>query len=543
MGPSAEPVAAGRTWSWPTHVAVTTNVVVALLVAAVNMVPSARGDTGGPTTRPFHLAPHDQGDGIANTAVPDCAANSVFLIARLCGLDTPYERCLELLPVNPDGNSGLDVKRALLKVGIEVTPLTLSPAELASLRTPAILWDPPAQVPGLTKVHALGHFSVVRPLSHDRFQTIDFPTEPVVFGLEDWRKYLLDQKIAGVQAFECKRAAAGVEPGVSPRSSVGSPAGQFNAVVVVGRETEQSMISRIDVGNVAEGRLVKACFRLRNHTGRTLTIEKIDWQCTCTSVTTDAREIGPDTGCDLMMDVSMVHRYAPFEAVGVVQFSESSSLPPMFLKVAAAPHGRWAASPAVVDLGDIDPTAGRIDREVRITPTAYAGSRSLISRVVPKSGALSCLLSTDPRTRESKVRITFDPQSVAGVYVGQVYYYCDGEADPANMIEVRGEARPVVSASPSQVMLFPDDAGRASAQVRFTGDNGKNIRMVSAEPSGDAVSATAVVGEGSSDTVQGTVRTTGRTDRTTTGQIRYGFMVEGNPTPYEVIIPYVVVAK
>jgi hypothetical protein len=327
------------------------------------------------------------------------------------------------LPIKPGGNSALEVKHALEELGFAVQSVRLAANEVGSLQTPSILWDPPDQIPGLKEEHPLGHFSVVRPLGQGVFQAIDFPIDPMTFTGDDWTKYLNDEKIADIVVLKCERAAkATTAPvGGSPQGSATQqgpwPATPPDAIISVDGQTRASIIGRVKKGDLAEGTLVHSIFRLKNRTARVITIDKIDWQCTCTNVTATARHLEPGQTCDFAMDVSLFGKFGDFQATAFARFTKDSELPPLYLTVEGTSHARWVADPDVIDLGRVDPTSPPAQRQTVLSPTNYSGGKP-ITRVLPKSPAISCTLGKPLPTGAMPVQVTFDPTQASGLFVG-----------------------------------------------------------------------------------------------------------------------------
>jgi hypothetical protein len=218
------------------------------------------------TTEPFYLPPKEQ-VGQSYATVPDCAANSVYLLCQLFKINVSYGRCLDLLPIKQDGNSALEVKEALNKLGISVRSVRLLSVDLAKINNPLVLWDPPAKMPLSKDQSTIGHFSVVRPLGQRLYQAIDFPNEPMTFTLDQWTKYLNDEGIKELVVLECvlPQQPAAPKIGAATQSSSKKVAddddGPIDGTIVIDDKTRVSLIQQVKKGDLPEGTLLWIALR------------------------------------------------------------------------------------------------------------------------------------------------------------------------------------------------------------------------------------------------------------------------------------------
>ena len=126
--------------------------------------------------------------------VYDCAANCLYFVGRLLDQALTYERCLELLPADREGNSIAEVKAALASCGMRVQPVWLAPEALADISTPAIVLDLGVATLRSTG-ESVGHFVVFDPRPDDTIRLLDYPKRPMVGSRQQWRKFAGQAKI------------------------------------------------------------------------------------------------------------------------------------------------------------------------------------------------------------------------------------------------------------------------------------------------------------------------------------------------------------
>lgn len=146
--------------------------------------------------------------------VYDCAANSLFALDRLSGGTASYARCLELLPVADRGNSIAEVIQAARSLGYEPDARWFPAHRVPEIDGPAVVWLPGLEVRSATDdrpPRVLGHFLVVRPVTADAVQVIDYPAKsPAMIRRSEWAAVLTRKKDErwGVITFR--------KPGVAP---------------------------------------------------------------------------------------------------------------------------------------------------------------------------------------------------------------------------------------------------------------------------------------------------------------------------------------
>lgn len=135
-------------------------------------------------------------------------------------MEISYSECLELLPLQPTGNSMFEFKQALISLGFSVEAVRLSPQEFAGLRVPAVVlvlpprvsWPDPQEPP-------LGHYLVLWPLGNGMLEILDHPRKPISISITYWIRHLQMTKIENLSVLLCGRQVQRLdEMLVSPES-------------------------------------------------------------------------------------------------------------------------------------------------------------------------------------------------------------------------------------------------------------------------------------------------------------------------------------
>ncbi len=137
----------------------------------------------------------------------DCAASSLYGLCKKSGINISYKDCVAILPRSEQGNSMLEVKRALQTVGFEVSAEKLSISQSGEINTPCVvlLFPPGTDTVGGRHSRAMGHYLVLWPVDSNKIEIIDYPRPVFVLSRDYWVRHLKTVGIRSFSALLCTR--------------------------------------------------------------------------------------------------------------------------------------------------------------------------------------------------------------------------------------------------------------------------------------------------------------------------------------------------
>ena len=397
-----------------------------------------------------------------------CAANTLFLLCRLSNMQIPYNRCLELLPISPQGNSMLQMKRALQSAGFSVEALRVSPDELTQISVPAVvLASEPRSADDAAKP---GHYFAVRPLSAGTVQVIDFPETPLVLDREDWGRHLTSKGVNDIPILLCgqgcldltnmfRRDGRDGAPTVSPESDSRHLKTDDVPERIILRETGPSQGPLVfwNFGDVPEGSTVKRDFVLENMTKATVLISNLSHSCRCTQLTINRAAVPSGETAVVSMSISLAGVFSEFEATGKLFFSPEAGRAPAGIIATGTSHARWTCDPRVIDFGQCEPQSGTIDKKVVLRPTGFGAGTHISSINSDSDYVKGHLVGMNADDGFYVATVSLEPKGFTGPFHARLGVLVAGDSTPAAVCDVKGEVYPEVVFTPTRLLLRNDE--------------------------------------------------------------------------------------
>lgn len=388
-----------------------------------------------------------------------CAAESLYVIARICEHPLSYKRCIDLLPTSSKGNSLLELKRGMQSAGLQVQAEEIQTEDLQSLKSPAVMLEYG------DRDQPLGHFAVLRPFADQRIQILDFPHDPAILRREDLVS-LLKNNGNDVIRLLISPAPAGVSsdpqvlPGAIDESAASHTAPSIQLVVT--KDLKLTGSSSWNFGNVSEGVTVSKDFVLENRSDRTVRIELLKTGCGCTNLRSTKSILLPDDSAEILMTISMAGRAGSFHTDGLVVFDKADGLPPVLLQALGSVTPRWVCVPESIDVGALRPESPVENFQINVRP-ATADNKIHIREAKCLSPALSATVTPGDKPGAAVIAVLFDPSKAGGLLDSKVELHVEGQADAAVSIPVKGTVYRPIIIEPQSILI--DASSAAEAQV------------------------------------------------------------------------------
>jgi hypothetical protein len=396
----------------------------------------------------------------------DCAANSLFLLAKMCDVPVSYDRCLELLPPSHDGNSVRDVKQAMEQLGFSVPALRLQPAELIGVKVPSIAWVPAARPPA--GAEGLGHFFVIRPLSAERVQILDFPAgAPQVFLTSQWLELLRAKP--KIDLFLLPAAHSSQDPATTFDSKAAAVAlASTPPVALAVKLMATDKFTQIDLkdaaittaaaswsfGEMPEGSTVQHDFILKNLTSRDLHVVEVRPNCGCTKVQIDKKLIPVGGSATISTQISLEGRHGTLAATVLTLFAPTDNFPPQLVDFHGKIAERWVCEPALISLGDIDPATPELIRNLVISPGPASQLLNAFKLKLPDGITARDISSSEEiKNNARRLELRIHPNVFAGEFSSNVDIMVSNQSEPAATCVVVGQIHEEWAALPRSVFL------------------------------------------------------------------------------------------
>ncbi len=445
-----------------------------------------------------------------------CGANSVFLVSTLFGEAVPYSLCLYLLPPRDTGNTMLEVKEALERLGFSVTARSLGARELSRVKETCVAWLPSAievRTPSGDR-YRLGHFFVIRPVGDGLWRVMDFPDRAETVNIQAWAAeqmaahHLEDIPVLLVKGLtrrggpEDRRSNERPKEGPIHPSDVESATHAPDAQSILPPATAASdrlhielagatpdmLQGTIDFGDRLQGEDVAGTISIGNRLPYPVRITSVRSTCSCTAVYRGENLAQP--GESLSLPISMDLRGRVGRVVETVSFAIETphGAIPVVVQANANAWPQWIVEPAAATFGRVsngaEPPARVLDVSAAF-PDLAARLRSVVSRHPAFRGEVSSL---DDDARRYEVRIMLNP-SVAGpgVIATSLGVVGEGHDGWELSIPVTAEISPSVRVRPGRLLLKRASGYTASVQISL--DDSSPLRFIGARSLTSRVSA------------------------------------------------------
>jgi hypothetical protein len=459
-----------------------------------------------------------------------------------------YGQCLNLLPISPQGNSMLEIKKALDGLGIAPMAIRIRIPELSGLRVPAIVWTyPPKDAFVRSKdSRKVGHYIVVVPLGDGRIKVLDYPDAPVMIRVSTWAQHLQSLGIENTLAVLCGRKGQNPEQLLSSDQNAAanesnSDTGAFgaSAALVIRADMPKDALAVWDFGDISEGAVVKHDFPLINGTDKELHVSKVSKDCVCSAAAADRKTLAPGTACTVAVTVSLAGRVGTQRISVALVFDKQDGIRPIVLLVTGRSHARWTVPSDIIDFGSIDLGSIAPHRDVPVHTSAY-GVNSRISHAKCSSN----LVTVDVVAKEEEgpgsylLSLQVNPSGSPGAFGGDVEVFAAGQEKPAFSFPVAGEWYSNIAVQPTRLFLTPLSSPMGTLRLHHRG--GQAIRLISTKVTDSALDALKVTAsnEPLSDDLQIAVNLPTDKSGTYTGTLQLTLRIGNEQESHCVEVPF-----
>ena len=268
-----------------------------------------------------------------------CAANAVFVLCKLEQIDTDYEHCLSLLPCREEGNTLLEVTKALESLDLRAAVFRMNPAEIASLQRPAILLSGAIGDESPSE-ERIGHFYVVRPVNALTVQVLDFPGyKPVILTRARFGRAIENTVNPTTVACFYDRMATpqltdviGEPINLWPQGKPGSGVQRESVIRLTGSITD-SRSTTWDFGSLRAEQTIDREFTIENHSPGRLSIAKVTPSCGCTGIRHNKDFLDPGESVLVSVTINLKGKHGYLNESIVVTFAPDEAMSPVTMNL------------------------------------------------------------------------------------------------------------------------------------------------------------------------------------------------------------------
>ncbi len=381
----------------------------------------------------------------------DCGTNSLYVLCQIGGKPLGYDRCIELLPISNEGNTLLDVKRAIQAAGFTVRAVEVDVAQIAGLRVPAVVLLSQRQPGGL------GHFIVLRPLANGKIQYLylDFPhASPSVATPEEVAKSIEANGFQTLYLILCSKLAGPLAEPQAPAALARAKKVPMESTQVFLQE-DKPAIDRNEwaFGTASEGDTLRHDFVIQNNTPHAAKIASIRKDCGCTELSLNSSAlISAGGSATIRMTLSLAGKLGPTRVNGAVIFEDGTGIAPVPLRAYGTARQRWLPEVEAVDIGTSRPDSPMI---VRCAPD--------LTEARSPSPAVKASIQKAAEGQTSQVLvIEFDPRQAAGLVRDRVDVFAKGQTEPVTSVNIIGEVHRTIIVEPEQAFGMATADGSVS---------------------------------------------------------------------------------
>jgi len=412
--------------------------------------------------------------------VYECAANCLYSISRLSDVDVTYEKCVELLPISPAGNSMLELKRALETFGFTVGGYKIDLFELQLINAPAIIYldNPQERKIGEVDSH-IAHFAVYWPLGDGKVLIFDYPEKPRIYPVNSLIEHFEKLDIKELTLLVCNSekdlervlGKTNARPRKKPSRDIS--VNKFTEIFI-GPDLSSNQIIPCDFGEKPEGSEVVHYFHLRNKLKRPVHITRLIRGCSsCLELTTDKEELSPGDRAVITFKVSLDGRTGKQFITGGLVFSEEDKIPPIQIQFRGTAQPRWLPETQYIEVGKIPQDDELITKEVTIHTTKF-GKDFTLSHAESTSKMIVAKLE---QKSDSNYMLTVEmvPGNFLGKFSDIINIYASEQKSAVMQCKVEGEIITEIVLRPKR--LFLDKQNTPMGKLHMKHQTGKKIEI------------------------------------------------------------------
>ncbi|MBN2591224.1 MAG: hypothetical protein JXA96_15275 [Sedimentisphaerales bacterium] len=377
----------------------------------------------------------------------DCAANSLYVYCQKANIDISYKDCLGLLPISQNGNSMLDFKNVLEKLGVNVEALKLPVEDLIRIQVPGIVLQ-------LTNSSQMGHYFVIYPLSKNKVQLLDYPRTPQIQNVDSW---IIHLKKIGVK--ECNILLCG-KKGQSIDDMLLSQKPQLtesylieDANIYLKKHIEDGSEILWDYGNVTQSEILKRDFNVINNTKREIHIKKLIASCgSCATLMTDNYILMPGEICIVTMSLKVPIGYEK-ELYGYIIFESEDMVQPVRILASGHIHPNFTFKPEKIDFGVCDSYAGIIKKNITVSSSEYANLHVIDVTCLDNYVKTSITPEIKDADNLFNIMVTLNPFEITGKFQTLIAILVEEDSTPSAYCVVSGEVKPSLIINPKRLLL------------------------------------------------------------------------------------------
>lgn len=420
----------------------------------------------------------------------DCGANSLFMMCRISGKNVDYSKCLELLPIRSNGNSMLEMKTALEKIGFRTEALKIKTEELSNIKMPFVIWSyPPKDQMKRKDLDGIGHFLVAKPVEQNKIQIFDYPEPSVVIETDIWIKHLKSIKVDEFPVILCdnkdgKLSDMSVEKSCK-NDGLFSPC-QINELKsqitndrtsVTIKENTKTDTLYWDFGNISEGAYLTKEFTITNGGNVPLEIGKLSKSCVCSSISSDKNIIEAGEQCKIMVGLSLAGKFNQQNISAAVIFDSKNNVAPVKILLAGYSHPRFLLEKPELNFGEIKSGVETEKLTTLIEATEYGLNSEIGDLKYNKDHIAAKIIKLDGN--KYSLDVSFDSAKYKGRFDEKIEIFAKGQDKPVLECKLKGYSYSEYTIEPER--LFLNGHQNPMAVLKISSRDGAPIKLLSSD--------------------------------------------------------------